>query len=256
MLIALLVVVAAPAAVLAWDSGAFSAPDESLLVSLTNQRRASSGLPALTVDGTLWSEARLRSKDMGDNNYFSHSIPPDGHTVFDELKAQGYCYVSAAENYAWNTYPDATATQVAEQGFESSSAHLANILGPAYTRIGVGAYKAANGTKIWAVLFAQPCASTPNPTPAPPAATATPRRTSAPTAPPLGSVATPGPSPLDQTAYAGPVSTPPPPAELNPPGPSIDPLIQPPTSSPLLLMQWLLNLILMIIRILFAMAPG
>jgi hypothetical protein len=141
------------------------------MVTLTNQRRAASGLPALTVDATLRSVARSRSKDMAERDYFSHRIPPDGHTAFDELKARGYCLRTAAENFARNNYPDSEATRAAQRGFEGSSVHLAAILGSRYTRIGVGAYKGADGMHVWTVLFAQPCGST---------ATASPRRAATP----------------------------------------------------------------------------
>jgi hypothetical protein len=245
--------VALPASVLAWGSMSFSSADESLLVSLTNQRRAASGLPALTVDGTLASEARSRSKSMGDRHVFSHLIPPDNHTVFDELKARGYCYSYAAENFAWNTYPDDTATRQAEQQFESSSSHLANILGKAYTRIGVGAYKAGDGTHVWTVIFAQPCggaapAPTPAPTPKP-----TVRPTAARTAAPAPAVtpapaATPEPTPELEVGVLGETDGVP----VPPTG--ADAAL--PTSSPLLLLQTLLDLFLVIMRMLFAMIPG
>jgi uncharacterized protein YkwD len=170
---ALLLLASVPSQVLAWNVRSFSAADESLMVTLTNQRRAASGLPRLTVDPTLQSVARSRSKDMGDRGYFSHRIPPDGHRVFDELRARGYCAESAAENFAWNTYPDDSATRTAQRQLESSAAHLKAILGAAYTRIGVGAYKAADGKHVWTILFADPCgasakapaASTPRPRP-------------------------------------------------------------------------------------------
>jgi len=261
LLAAIVLLVAMPAAALAWDSLSFSSPDESLMVSLTNQRRAASGLPALTVDGTLASEARSRSKSMGDRHVFSHLIPPDNHTVFDELKAKGYCYVYAAENFAWNTYPDDTATRAAQQQFESSSSHLANMLGKAYTKIGVGAYKAGDGTHVWTVIFTQPCGgAAPAPTSAPtPNPTATVRPTAARTAAPAPA-ATPTPAATPAPA-ARPEPTPEPEAgvlgetdglPVSPP----DAGAVLPTSSPLLLLQTLLDLFLAIMRMLFAMIPG
>ena len=69
----------------AWDSNAFNSASERQLVSLTNQSRAAAGLKALRVDSTLTAVARSRSKDMIVRDYFSHSIPPSGKSVFDIL---------------------------------------------------------------------------------------------------------------------------------------------------------------------------
>ena len=66
---------AAPASTFAWASDSYSSADESQLITLTNQARASAGLGALKVDSTLRSIARWRSKDMAVRNYFDHAIP-------------------------------------------------------------------------------------------------------------------------------------------------------------------------------------
>jgi hypothetical protein len=171
---AVLLLLVLPATVLAWDAKTFSASDESRLVTLVNQRRASAGLSALATDGTLTSVARSRSKRMGDTSTYSHTV--GGATAFDDLRAAGYCFLDAAENIAWNSYPDDQATQVAWQSMTGSSPHLANILGSAYTRIGVGAYKAADGTHVYVLLFVRACGTTATK----PAPTATPVRTAAP----------------------------------------------------------------------------
>lgn len=142
---------------LAWDVGAFSGGDESLLITLTNQARASAGLNALIVDPTLTAVARSRSKDMEDRGYFSHTTP-EGTTVFDQLRAAGYCYTAAGENIGRNNYPDDSATAAVFDGFMGSSAHRANILG-SYDYIGVGAYKGADGFHVWTMLFAKKCGS-------------------------------------------------------------------------------------------------
>lgn len=201
-LIALVFTLATPGLVFAWSDNSFSSADETLLIQLTNQARASAGLPALKVDSTLTSVARWRSKDMIERDYFSHSIPPNGTKVFDELKRIGYCYVAAGENIGTNTFPDDVATQTIQDGFMGSSGHRANILGN-WTVIGIGAYQGVNDKHMWTVLFATKCGTapkaTPKPTPKPtPKATArptagikaTPRPTLAPTVAP-----TPTPSP-------------------------------------------------------------
>ncbi len=188
-LVALVVTLATPGLALAWNSNAFSSTDEALLVKLTNQARASAGLPALKVDSTLTSVARWRSQDMIDRDYFSHSIPPNGTKVFDELKRIGYCYTAAGENIGTNNYGDDVATQTIQDGFMGSSGHRANILGT-WAVIGIGAYKGADGKHVWTVLFANKCGSSPAPTPKP---TAKPK----PPATPRPAVkATPTPTPI------------------------------------------------------------
>ena len=185
-----------PSLVFAWDPNSFSSPDEALLVQLTNQARAAAGLPALKVDATLAGVARWRSKDMIDNNYFSHSIPPNGTKVFDELTRIGYCYTAAGENIGTNNFPDDYATQSIQDGFMGSDGHRTNILG-AWAVVGIGAYKGADGKHVWTVLFANPCSAAPAPTPKPtsvPAPAATPKPTPRP-APAATAAPTPTPTP-------------------------------------------------------------
>ena len=63
----------------------------------------------------------------------------------------------AGENIGWNDYPDDVATAQIQSMFMGSSGHRANILGKAWDRIGIGAYKGADGKKMWTVLFADKC---------------------------------------------------------------------------------------------------
>ena len=149
-------VFALPAPAAAWDGGEYSSASEAELVQLHNQARASAGLRALAVDSTLVSIARWRSKDMIDRDYFSHTIPGGG-MVFDVLQQKGYCFVVAGENIGWNTYPDDEATAAIQRMFMDSPGHRSNILGDAWDVIGVGAYKGADGKKMWTVLFADRC---------------------------------------------------------------------------------------------------
>ena len=114
---------------LAWDSGAYSAGDEQLLFTLTNEDRASAGLNALASDSYLHKEAEWRSKDMADRNYFSHKIPPDDKLVFSYMSQDGYCFKVAGENIGLSTYSDAEATTRIEKAFMGSTSHRANILG-------------------------------------------------------------------------------------------------------------------------------
>jgi uncharacterized protein YkwD len=202
---------ATPAVTIGWTGNAFNSASEQQLLALTNQARSSAGRQTLRWDSALASIARWRSKDMIKRDYFSHSIPGGGN-VFDEMSARGYCFNLAGENIGWNTYPDDAATAQIQQMFMGSSGHRSNILGKAWDRIGIGAYKGADGKKMWTVLFADRCGSSggttskPKPKPKPvsqprpqPTAKPKPKATARPTAEPT---ATPAPTvePTDQLA--------------------------------------------------------
>ena len=130
-------------------------------------------------------------------DYFSHQIPPDGHTVFYVMSNAGYCYNLAGENIGWNNYPDDSATDEIQTMFMNSPDHRANILGPAWDSIGIGAYKGPDGKKMWAVVFADKCGSVgPKPTPKPTAKPAPVKAKPKPTPKPTPkATASPSPSP-------------------------------------------------------------
>lgn len=234
-----------PRPALAWDAGAFSASSEQELVTLTNRSRANAGLKALKVDATLTSVARWRSKDMIERDYFSHDIPGYG-SVFKKLDEKDFCYRSAGENIGWNTYPDADATAQIHAMFMDSSGHRANILGKSWDVIGIGAYKGADGKKMWTVLFADKCgaSATPKPTPEPtpkptpkptakptpePTAKPTPKPTPKPTAKP-----TPEPSPTSESTVTpdrAPTARPTEAPVVATPSPSPTPSVAAPTST-------------------------
>ncbi len=216
----------------AWNSSAFSPSDEQLLLSLTNQDRSQAGLGALVNDPYLHKEAEWRAKDMGDNGYFSHNIPPTNNLVFAYMQTDGYCFKTAGENIGYSTYGDDVVTANIEVAFMASPGHRANILG-AWAHIGVGAYKAADGKKLYAVLFSIPCgatvttaapvatakvvrAATPAPTRKPTTKPATARPVVAPTASPTASP-TPSPTPsLEPTPTASPSPSPSPTPSASP----------------------------------------
>jgi hypothetical protein len=191
-------------------------------MTLTNQDRASAGLNALVNDPYLHSKAEWRSQDMGDRDYFSHQIPPDNNTVFYYMQKDGYCFKVAGENIGLSTYGDSDATTSIEAAFMGSPSHRANILGT-WASIGVGAYKAADGRKLYTVLFSIPCGASVS-TPAPIKTTA-PVVTPAPTQPPAPA-ATVKPTPKPTVKAISPTPTPTP-----TPAPTASPTVEP-TASP------------------------
>ena len=202
--------IALPATTYGWSDNSFSSASEQQLLTLTNRSRASAGRRTLRWDSALASIARWRSKDMIVRDYFSHDIPGGGK-VFDEMSDRGYCYKVAGENIGWNNWPDDAATAQIHTMFMNSAGHRSNILAKDWDRIGIGAYKGADGKKMWTVLFADRCgsdpvAAKPKPKPKPqpkpaavkpkPAATPKPKPTPAAVAP----TATPTSEPTDQLA--------------------------------------------------------
>jgi uncharacterized protein YkwD len=196
--------VSLPGRALGWSDNSFDSASEQQLLGLTNQARASAGLPSLRWDSTLAGVARWRSQDMATRDYFSHNIPPGGGMVFAVLDQKGYCYKSAGENIGWNNYPDDEATSVVQDNFMNSPGHRDNILGSTWDVAGIGAYKLPDGRKFWTVLFADRagCGSTPVATPKP-----TPKPTLKPTPTPGTPVPTATPAPTIKPA-ATPTPTP------------------------------------------------
>lgn len=221
LILAVTTIVATAGTAFAWGASAFSPGDEQLLLSLTNQDRTKAGLNALVNDAYLAKEARWRAQDMGDKGYFSHQIPPANKDVFSYMRSDGYCFSVAGENIGYSTYPDDVVSANLEVAFMNSPGHRANILGK-WAHIGVGAYKAADGTALYAVLFSIPCGAT---VPAP-AVAATPKPTAKPTVKPTAKPT------VKPTATAAPTATPSPVPTLSPTAvPTEAPTLTPPTPS-------------------------
>lgn len=113
-------------------SDATARPDlEVQMLDLINEERRKVGLSELIVDDELREVARAHSADMFEEGYFSH-ISPDGNTPFDRIRAAGIPFLVAGENLAI-----AQTVQLAHQGLMNSPGHRANILRPAFGRVGI-----------------------------------------------------------------------------------------------------------------------
>ena len=121
---------------------------EKKVVELVNKERAKYNLSPLTYDWQLSRVARIKSQDMKDNGYFSHTSPTYG-SPFNMMKSFGISYSYAAENIAkGQKTPEAVVN-----AWMNSSGHRANILSDKYTKIGVG-YVA--GGNYWTQMFIRP----------------------------------------------------------------------------------------------------
>lgn len=118
---------------------------ESTVVELTNAVRQKEGLPELQVDTPLSRIARLKSRDMLTNDYFSHASPTYG-SPFTMMRDFGVTYRTAGENLA---HGQRTPEQVVD-AWMNSEGHRANILNSEFTHIGVGFVKS---DYYWTQMF-------------------------------------------------------------------------------------------------------
>lgn len=114
-------------------------PDaEQILLDLMNQERASAGLSPLQPDTALADVGGRHGREMFALGYFSHTSPTFGSPA-DRLAAGGLEYPLSGENIAL-----APTAELAHEGLMNSPAHRANILNPAFTRVGIAALRSTD----------------------------------------------------------------------------------------------------------------
>ena len=121
--------------------------DEKEVFDLINKQRTNNGLSALKIDTEVQNVARVKAKDMVDNNYFSHNSPTYG-SPFDMLKSFKVSYKTAGENIAGNASNSAAVT-----AWMNSSGHKANILNSAFNYTGIGVVKSSKYGKVYVQMF-------------------------------------------------------------------------------------------------------
>lgn len=105
---------------------------EAEMLVLVNAERARAGVRALVADPETVEVSRDHSRDMFARGYFSHRTP-EGASPFDRLRKSGIGFRAAGENLAL-----APNLERAHQGLMDSPGHRANILNPAFGRLGIG----------------------------------------------------------------------------------------------------------------------
>ena len=120
---------------------------EQEVFNLINAQRTSAGLSALKVDEELQNVARIKAKDMVDNNYFSHNSPTYG-TPFEMIKSFGIKYKAAGENIAGNS-----SNIGAVNAWMNSEGHRANILSNNYNYTGIAVVKSPVYGKVYVQMF-------------------------------------------------------------------------------------------------------
>lgn len=129
-----------------YTTGSITAQEENAFL-LLNQDRAANGRSALELDPALCDLARLKSRDMCLNNYFSHTSPTYGSAA-QMLSAYGYAFTSVGENIAHHA-----TVEKAQAAFMSSSGHRQNILGSQWTKVGIGVWEDSQGFVYVTQLF-------------------------------------------------------------------------------------------------------
>ncbi len=120
---------------------------EQQVLDLVNKERTSNGLSPLTLNAEVSKVAQMKSEDMRDKNYFSHTSPTYG-SPFDMLKKFNVKYTYAGENIAkGQKTPEAVVN-----AWMNSEGHRANILNPNYTQMGIG-YALKGSTPYWTQMF-------------------------------------------------------------------------------------------------------
>ncbi|SHF48889.1 CAP domain-containing protein [Ornithinibacillus halophilus] len=117
-----------------WDQ--VEAGMESQIFDITNVIRNSFDRSTLEWEESVKEVAYLHSKDMAENNYFSH-YALNGDGLKERLAAQDIFYFSAGENIA-ALYVDAPA---AVEGWLNSEGHREALLNNDFTHLGVGVFR-------------------------------------------------------------------------------------------------------------------
>lgn len=105
---------------------------EAKMLVLVNNEREKQGLKPVKADPELTLVARVHSRDMFARGYFSH-ISPEGKSPFDRMKKAKVKFLTAGENLALGQ-----TLSICHTGLMNSPGHRANILNPAFGRLGIG----------------------------------------------------------------------------------------------------------------------
>ncbi|MFN3416550.1 MAG: CAP domain-containing protein [Caldimonas sp.] len=130
-------------------------PDfQAEVLRLVNERRAAgatcgsqghfAATTALSWNTALTTAAYGHSRDMADNNYFSHTSR-DGRTFDQRITDAGYRWSRAGENIA----AGATSAQAVINGWMASEGHCANLMNPHFRDMGLACARNANSRYGW-----------------------------------------------------------------------------------------------------------
>lgn len=116
------------------------------VIRLINEERTKLSLPALNSNTLLQESAQIRAQELEEE--FSHTRP-DGSDPSDLLAEKQIPYGTMGENIA---HGQKTPEEVVKD-WMSSQGHKENILSQNFKYIGVGSFKASDGSIYWVQLF-------------------------------------------------------------------------------------------------------
>lgn len=123
--------------------------DELEMLEYINEERTKAGVSPLQMDTEVARVAQIKSQDMVDNNYFSHTSPTYG-SPFDMMRDFDISFKAAGENIAINS------TVIgAHNAFMNSQGHRENILNPNYTHVGIGIVDNGSGITVTQMFIAK-----------------------------------------------------------------------------------------------------
>ena len=122
---------------------------ENSMLQMVNAERSKHGLKPLQWHSGLASLARVKSQDIVDNNYFSHTSPTLG-SFYTMVRNAGIPYRQVGENLAMSRN-----AQSAFYQFMGSSGHKQNILSSHFTHIGIGIVPNQYGVVVTQLFIAQ-----------------------------------------------------------------------------------------------------
>lgn len=100
---------------------------------LINATREKYGVAPMDYDSEVSEAAELHSRDMSENDYFSHESP-DGSTLKNRIEAMDISYRLAGENIATGH----TSSIFSHHSLMNSKEHRVNTLNESYTHVGIG----------------------------------------------------------------------------------------------------------------------
>lgn len=121
--------------------------EEQETLKLINEYRVQNNLKELKPIAKLQEVAKLKAKDLVENNYFSHTSQNLG-TPFEMLHNNEIDYKIAGENLAGNISP-----QKAVQAWINSPAHNENILDNQFEYTGICVIESKTYGKVFVQLF-------------------------------------------------------------------------------------------------------
>jgi uncharacterized protein YkwD len=127
---------------------------EKLAFSLINSKRAAAGLTELTWSDEVAKVARVHSKEMAENNYFSHR-GIDGSMIGDRADSLGVKkWRAIGENIAFNRGYENPA-EFAVECWIKSEGHRLNLLSDRWKETGVGIAIGSDGSYYFTQVFIQ-----------------------------------------------------------------------------------------------------